>query len=145
MSTERFELQRWECLDLLRSAHIGRICIIDHGYPLALPVNYRLVGTESEPQVVMRTSAETLLGRYGGPASLEADMIDEAAGEAWSVIVRGQVRHVSGAHGLPDPGPWLIDDRHHWVALDLAAISGRRFIGRAAPDGVAVDWELRKS
>lgn len=144
MSTERFELQTWECLSLLRTQHIGRLCIIDHGFPLALPVNFRVVGTEGESQVVVRTAPSTLLGRYDGPASFEVDHIDEVAREAWSVILRGQLRKVSGAHGLPDPEPWLGSDRHQWLRLDATAITGRRFIGRPGDDGYAVEWELQR-
>lgn len=142
MSAERYELQAWECLSLVRSKNVGRACIIDHGYPLALPVNYLVVGSEQASQVVIRTAASTLLGRYDGPASIEIDEIDEEAREAWSVIVRGKLRHVTGAHGLPDPGPWL-DGRHHWMVMDATAISGRRFTGRPGDEGYAVEWELR--
>ena len=142
MGMERFELQAWECDALLRSQHIGRMCVIDHGYPLALPVNYRPVGRDTDGQVVIRTAPGTLLGRYEGPASLEVDVVDEAARTAWSVIVRGSLRHVTGAHGLPDPEPWLTVDRHHWMLLAPVAISGRRFVGTTGEDGFTVEWEL---
>lgn len=142
MGMERFELQAWECDSLLRSQHIGRLCVIDHGYPLALPVNYRTVGSGADSQVVVRTAPGTLLGRYDGPASFEVDDIDEAARTAWSVIVRGMLRHVSGAHELPDPEPWLTVDRHHWMVLSPVAMSGRRFVGTTGSDGFTVEWEL---
>jgi Pyridoxamine 5'-phosphate oxidase len=142
MGTERFELQAWESASLIRSQHVGRACIVDHGCPIAFPVSYQLVGADDALQVVVRTAPQTLLGRYEGPASLEVDMIDEVAREAWSVIVRGNLRHVTGAHGLPDPGPWM-DNRHHWMVLTASSLSGRRFAGVPSADGYSVDWEMR--
>ena len=139
---ERFELQAWECGTLLRSQHVGRMCVIDHGYPLALPVNYRTIGDDGVMQIVIRTAPGTLLGRYEGLASLEVDVVDEVARAAWSVIVRGTLRHVSGAHGLPDPEPWLTIDRHHWMVLAPSAMSGRRFADKPGDDGFSVEWEL---
>ena len=139
---ERLELQAWECDKLLRSQQIGRMCVIDHGYPLAIPVNYRSIGPEGDAQVVVRTAPNTLIGRYEGPASLEVDVVDLVARTAWSVIVRGNLRHVTGAHGLPDPEPWLTIDRHHWMLLAPTAISGRRFAGSTGEHGFTVEWEL---
>ncbi|MCX6519083.1 MAG: pyridoxamine 5'-phosphate oxidase family protein [Actinobacteria bacterium] len=142
MSTERFELPGWESVSLLRSQHIGRVCVLDHGFPLALPVNFLVIGPDEACQVVMRTGPQTLIGRYEGPASFEVDQVDESARQAWSVIVRGSLRHVTGAHGLPDPGPWL-DGRHHWMVLTAAAVTGRRFVGSQGTDGFSVDWQIR--
>lgn len=142
MAAERFDLPIWESVELLRSEHVGRMCVIDHGFPLALPVNYHVLATDGGCQVVVRTGPSTIIGRYEGPASLEVDAIDEDTGEAWSVIVRGALRHVTGAHGLPDPGPWL-DGRHHWMVLASTAITGRRFVGRPAVDVFATEWQLR--
>jgi uncharacterized protein len=142
MSAERFELPTWESVSLLRSQRIGRMCVLDHGYPLALPVNVQVIGPDDACQVVMRTGPHTLLGRYAGPASFEVDSVDEVARQAWSVIVRGTLRHVTGAHGLPDPGPWL-DGRHHWMVLTATAVTGRRFVGVSGTDGFSVDWQIR--
>jgi hypothetical protein len=141
MTVDRFQIPRWECLSLLESEPVGRICILDRDYPIALPVNYRMVGPDDERQVVIRTGPETMLGRYSGPSSLEVDHIDLASQQAWSVLVCGRLHHEPGAHGLPDPHPWL-DNRHHWVMLTPSTISGRRFVGTPSSDGYSVDWEL---
>jgi uncharacterized protein len=141
MSTERFELPTWECLTLMRQQHIGRVCVIDHDFPIALPVNFQVIGPDDASQLVLRTGPQSILGRYEGPASFEVDSVDEATREAWSVIVRGNLRHVTGAHGLPDPGPWL-DGRHHWMVLTSSAVTGRRFVGQPGTEGFAVDWQI---
>ena len=135
-------IPRWECLQLLDISRVGRICIVDHGYPVALPVNFRLIGTGDECEIVIRTGPDTMIGRYTGLASFEVDHIDLDAQEAWSVLACGRLRHEPGAGGLPDPHPWL-DERHHWMVLSTERVSGRRFVGVPSADGVTVDWELR--
>jgi nitroimidazol reductase NimA-like FMN-containing flavoprotein (pyridoxamine 5'-phosphate oxidase superfamily) len=145
MNAHRSEIPAWECLALVRHQQIGRVCIIDHGVPLTFPVNYRLIGSDQESQVVIRTAPATLIGQYEGPASFEVDQIDVGQRRAWSVILRGKLRRISGAHELPDPEPWLADNRHQWLVLDVAAISGRRFVGVPTQDGFSVDWQFTTS
>jgi hypothetical protein len=142
MSVQRLELPAWDCWSLLGTKTIGRLVVIDQGCPIALPVNIRLIGSAEARRVVVRTSPGSLLGRYDGPASIEVDDIDEAARKAWSVLVRGTVHHITDHHGLPDPGPWITDDRTHWLVLDVASITGRRFTGRPSTDGYSVEWEI---
>ena len=142
MSAHRHQLTTWESIDLLRQRTVGRLCIIDHGYPLAIPINYQVVGGNDDIDIVVRTAPETLLGRYEGPGSLEVDDLDLDHGTAWSVIVRGAVRSVAGTHNLPDPNPMITDRREQWVTLHTSAVSGRRFAVRKASDGMSVDWQL---
>ncbi len=145
MTTQRVELPAWECADLLRSRSIGRICVIDHGYPVALPVNYQLVGTNDDLHFVVRTSPDSILGGYEGLASLELDEIAldpvTNTGTAWSVIARGNLRGMPGEHELPDPHPLIEADRERWITLQVSAITGRRFTARPDPDGETVIWQ----
>ena len=126
----------------VRERTVGRLCIIDHGYPLAIPINYQVVGSNDDINIVVRTAPETMLGRYEGPGSLEVDDIDLDHGTAWSVIVRGAVRRVLGTHNLPDPNPMITDRREKWITLHMSAVSRRRFAVRKASDGLSVDWQL---
>jgi hypothetical protein len=139
---QRFELPKWECFELLRREGIGRLCIVDHGYPVAFPVNYRMHGVDDAITAVVRTAPGTVMGQYEGPASLEVDHIDLVAGTAWSVIVRGALRRVVGTHTLPDPQPILTQGRDRWVELVPTAITGRRFTVRVSDDGFPVEWQL---
>lgn len=143
MSAERSEIPTWECLNLLGAAGVGRVCVIDHGVPLAFPINFRLTGDDGASRIVMRSGASSIVGRYEGPASLEADDIDVGRRAAWSVIARGTLRRASGASGLPDPEPWL-DGKHEWLRLDVSAVSGRRFVGTPGTDGFTVEWGLAR-
>jgi hypothetical protein len=129
-------------MDRLRARAVGRVCIIEHGCPLAIPINYRVVGDGTEARIVIVTAPDTMLGRYEGPGSLEVDEIDLDKGSAWSVIVRGVLTREAGQNGLPDPKPLLTEGRHRWITLRVSAVSGRRFNVRTATDGLAVDWQL---
>lgn len=142
MSVQRLELPAWDCWSLLGTKRIGRLVVIDQGCPIALPVNIRLVVRDDTHRLIIRTSPGSLLGRYVGPASVEVDDIDEAARRAWSVLARGTVHHAADHHDLPDPGPWITDDRTHWLVLEATSISGRRFTGRPSDDGYSVEWEI---
>jgi len=141
MNAHRSEIPTWEALALVDETSIGRLCVIDHGTPVAFPVNFRMIGEDDHRQLVVRTTPTTLIGSYSGPASMEIDHIDVEAMTAWSVIMRGELRPVSGGPQLPDPHPWL-DSRHHWLLLDVSAVSGRRFVGTKADDGYSVEWQL---
>jgi nitroimidazol reductase NimA-like FMN-containing flavoprotein (pyridoxamine 5'-phosphate oxidase superfamily) len=141
MSVDRFELPTWECYDLARSSPFGRLCVNDNGTPIALPINFRFTTPEAGNEVVIRTAANTIIGSYEGPASLEIDDVDLDANKAWSVLVRGTLRRVRGDRELVDPKP-LLDDRHLWMVLKVTAVSGRRFTVRRAADGFSVEWSI---
>jgi hypothetical protein len=136
------EIVRSECLDLLRSEPVGRICVLEHGFPIAFPVNYKLVDDDGEIRIVVRTAPDTTIGRYRGNVSLEVDRIALDAGRAWSVIVRGQLRRLLGAPGSVDPEPLLKTGRSCWMTLDVEAISGRRFVVRRDAGEFAVEWQV---
>lgn len=137
-----FEVPTWDAIALLRSCHSGRLCIIDHGTPIALPVNFRLVGSGADLRVVIRTSPTGLLGRYEGPASFQVDHVDEEQQRAWSVLLRGTLRPVMDGAALPDTEPWVAGERGRWLALTVDALSARRFTGAPSTDGFAVEWTL---
>ncbi len=142
MDAQRIELTSWESTELLRTRSVGRVCVIDHGYPLAIPINYQVVGSKDDVSIVVRTAPHTILGRYEGLASLEVDDVDLEFGTAWSVILRGTLRRIAGEHALPDPSRLVTDNRQQWITLTKSAISGRRFVVRKAVDGFSVAWQL---
>jgi uncharacterized protein len=132
----------WECFEFLDRHRVGRVCFIDSEGPLALPVSYRILGSDKKPYVVIRTSAGAALGEYEGPATLEVDEIDETARRACSVLARGNLTSIRGPHDLPNPQPWITEDRDRWLNLDVTALSGRRFVSRQRTDDFSVDWQL---
>ena len=141
MPATKSDLPHWQTIELVTREKVGRVCIIDSGYPLAFPVNYRFLQDGEGMHIVFRAAPTASLARYEGPASCEVDHIDADSGVAWSVIARGTVRRVVGEHQLPDPVPALFG-RHQWMLLDITAMSGRRFTGTANPSGYSVAWQL---
>lgn len=142
MDTRQIELMAWECTELLQTHTVGRLCVIEQGYPIPIPINYRVDDGKDGLHIVVRTAPRSVLGRYEGLASLEVDDIDLDRRKAWSIIARGVLRRVTGSHDLPDPNPLLTEGRQQWITLTTSAISGRRFDVRRADDGFSVAWQL---
>lgn len=141
MSATKSDLPLWQTVELIAREKVGRVCIVDNGYPLAFPVNYRFVQDGDGMHIVFRAAPTSALARYEGLASFEVDDIDAGRGVAWSVIARGAVRRVVGEHQLQDPLPAL-SGRHQWMLLRVTAMSGRRFTGTPNPNSYSVAWQL---
>ena len=141
MATTHHDLPRHECIALLESDSVGRLCIVDHGYPLAFPVNYRVVHDAAGDRIVFRTSPTASMAGYEGLSSLEVDSISADRQQAWSVIVRGRLHRPHGDADLPDTHPLITAGRYQWLVLDVSSISGRRFHGKPAADRFSVDWQ----
>jgi nitroimidazol reductase NimA-like FMN-containing flavoprotein (pyridoxamine 5'-phosphate oxidase superfamily) len=132
------ELTTEACLGLLANENIGRICVLEAGFPMALPVNYRLVTNGAgETVLVIRTRAGTILDSVNSRVGFEVDAIDHEHEVGWSVFVRGNLHAVTS--GSPewlrscDPRPWA-PDRDVWVYLAPLIITGRRLTG------TSVNW-----
>ncbi len=140
------DMAMWECHQFLGRHTIGRVCVLSGEYPVALPVNYRFVTRETiAPSVLLRTRPGNLISQALGPASFEVDEIDIDNRRATSVIVRGRLCKAARWTGLPDPYPWLTDERDEWLAIEAEEISGRRFVGRSDSSADAafdLDWEI---
>ena len=131
------EIDRQECLDLLKTQSVGRLAVADHGYypPHIVPVNFELHGE----QVVFRTDDGhkfqlSILAEHS--VSFEVDSVDPWGRMAWSVVVQGRAELLTQAEvdALPY-AKWLQPlapgDRRHWVRIVPYAITGRRL--RPAP------------
>jgi nitroimidazol reductase NimA-like FMN-containing flavoprotein (pyridoxamine 5'-phosphate oxidase superfamily) len=122
-----------ECRQLIAPGGIGRIAFCTAGGPVVLPVNFAVAaGT-----IVVRTGAGTVIGAHGDDrVAFEVDHIDEALGQGWSVLVRGQ------AHRVVQPGelrnlletadvvPWAGGKRETYVRIVPGQITGRRIEAR---------------
>jgi Pyridoxamine 5'-phosphate oxidase len=139
---QRAAMPTWECYELAESSPVGRLCFLDGGTPIAYPVSFRVHHMDGVSFIVMRTGTESLMAKYNGPASFGIDHIDVEAGTAWSVLCRGVVRRSHETDTLPVPVPWTAVGEHVWLLLEVATISGRRFVARDANDGFSVEWQL---
>jgi nitroimidazol reductase NimA-like FMN-containing flavoprotein (pyridoxamine 5'-phosphate oxidase superfamily) len=130
MSASLLEIPHDDCLELLKFGSLGRIAVIVDGYPVVVPVNYRLVDISGHTCIVVRTRVGNVLDRDRAPAAFEVDHIDVDAHEGWSVLVQGILQHVdpdaADFRARFDPEPWILDARERWMAIEPFAVSGRR-------------------
>ena len=118
-----------ECLDLLEPGGVGRVGVMSAEGIVMLPVNYAIAAKT----VVFRTAPDTLLAaQANGPASFEADHIDEVSREGWSVLVQGRVHVVAGEREVQcleretRLEPWADGARDVWIRITPVRITGRR-------------------
>src|SRR6266702_7634688 len=77
------ELAPAECLRLLAPGGVGRVAFATTAGPAALPVNFAM----DMDMVVFRTGPGTLLAAHAGDqVGFEADHLDEALAQGWSVL-----------------------------------------------------------
>lgn len=123
------ELSPAECRACLASGGVGRFLFTAGRGPVAIPVNYRILGQD----IVFRTrrTAGAAAGAQLPRVSFDVDHIDDALGEGWSVLVSGD------AHLVIDPAeleevtalgisPWAGGERDTYVRLTPREITGRR-------------------
>jgi hypothetical protein len=121
-------LSREECEAHLAGGGVGRFVFLAEQGPVALPVNFGFV----DGDVVFRTRAEGALAAAAGTTvSFEADHIDEAMSEGWSVLISGCAQLVDDPTDLErlddfDIEPWPGGRREAVMRVETATISGRR-------------------
>lgn len=124
------ELDREECVDLLRSQEVGRIAFADDSGPDVLPVNYTIDGDE----ILVATSGYGVIARAatGARVAFEVDEIDSYTQSGWSVVVRGRAEWVDQFDLPPDPedrpSPWAEGVRTYTLRIRPDIVSGRRLI-----------------
>jgi nitroimidazol reductase NimA-like FMN-containing flavoprotein (pyridoxamine 5'-phosphate oxidase superfamily) len=126
------ELPIEDCLDLLRSATVGRVSVQVDDFPAIVPVNHLLVESAGDgPLVYLRTRAGTVIDRAGERVAFQIDGFDVLHRQGWSVLVRGTLRHPGqDAPGVVELESWA-SGRDTWLLIEPQAISGRRL--HAAP------------
>lgn len=118
-----------ECRRLLGRGGVGRIAFVTAAGLSVLPVNYGV----SAGTVVLRTSEGSVIATHGeAPVAFEAEHLDEALGQGWSVLVRGQAHRVLRDSELRnvlqdcDPRPWPAGGRDLYIRIVPDQITGRR-------------------
>jgi nitroimidazol reductase NimA-like FMN-containing flavoprotein (pyridoxamine 5'-phosphate oxidase superfamily) len=117
-----------ECFCLLEEGGVGRVGFMSPTGIVMLPVNFALAGKS----VIFRTAPDTLLAAYGDmQISFEADHLDQARREGWSVLVQGRTHKVTGEAELSRLEhstclePWASGARDVYVRITPVRISGR--------------------
>jgi len=118
-----------QCRDYLGTSGVGRFLLVEPRGPVAIPVNYAMLGDD----VVVRTSGRTSLAAYAGQSrvSFEVDHLDEALAEGCSVLVSGEAHVVTAPDELATVSslgiaPWAGGDRDTYVRIAARELTGRR-------------------
>lgn len=124
------ELDREDCLELLREEPVGRVALTARALPVVLPVNFALLDGE----IVWRSAQGTKLSDASGGfvVAFEADHYDPAHKQGWSVMIQG-LAHVitrdeelAAARRLPLES-WALDGpTDHYVCLVPNIVTGMR-------------------
>jgi uncharacterized protein len=132
-----------ECVRLFGSEQVARLCVLEGEFPVAFPVNYRLMVEDAENVVfVIRTRADGILDQPGRNASFQIDGVNPVTQRGWSVLARG-VLHEDNSEGarqwlkLWNPRPW-VGERDTWLYLSVTQFTGRRL--ESAED----EWAFEK-
>ena len=123
------EMGREDCFALIAPGGVGRFIFLEGRGPVAVPVNFRMLGKD----VVFRTEARTSLAARAEQlrVSFEVDHIDDAMSEGWSVLLSGT------AHRVDDPAeraevealrvePWAGGARDTYYRIRAEEVTGRR-------------------
>ena len=118
-----------ECHRLIAPGGVGRIAFGTLSGPVVVPVNFAVLADT----IVIRTAEGTVIdGHADEQVALEADHIDEALCQGWSVLVRGQAHRVTQPAELQrlqeDAAvwPWAGGEREVYLRIIPAHITGRR-------------------
>jgi nitroimidazol reductase NimA-like FMN-containing flavoprotein (pyridoxamine 5'-phosphate oxidase superfamily) len=122
-----------DCWSLLRTHKLGRLAIVIEGRPRIFPVNY----AAADDTIVFRTQPGAKLEHGAGSSTcFEIDDYDQRTSMAWSVMVVGVLKDITGAGDARSRSlrslavePAAPGQRLHWLALQADEVSGRSFRG----------------
>lgn len=124
------ELNEETCWLLLAGADVGRLAVATLNCPDVFPVNHVV----DDRTIVFRTGPGTKLdSALSAPAvAYEVDGHDRDCGHAWSVVVKGVAREISGDDVVPatDALPlvsWHGGYKLRWIRITPHQVTGRRF------------------
>jgi nitroimidazol reductase NimA-like FMN-containing flavoprotein (pyridoxamine 5'-phosphate oxidase superfamily) len=127
---EALDLNRDECVRMLRAGVAGRVALTTPTGPHIVPVNYTII----DDATVLRTTPYSILGTYGRGTMLafEIDHFDVEHRHGWSVVARGRAQLVDDAAELEEINrvwparPWARGQRNLVLRIPWAEVSGRR-------------------
>lgn len=117
------------CWALVRESPVGRLGVIVEGRPEIFPVNHVV----DHGSILFRSASGTKVdASLGHPVAFEVDGYDAAHGAAWSVVVSGRAREVTGTDDVIDAMraplfPWHQGSKPRFVRIETEWVTGRRF------------------
>jgi nitroimidazol reductase NimA-like FMN-containing flavoprotein (pyridoxamine 5'-phosphate oxidase superfamily) len=131
--SELLEMSLEACVALLRASVVGRLCFVANDWPVAIPVNFRLVETSGRRWLAVRTRPGNLVDQAPVKVAFEVDDVDPAHRSGWSVLVCGTLHRVDADAAAFrerfDPDPWILAERESWLVVEPAVITGRELRG----------------
>jgi uncharacterized protein len=126
------ELNRAECLSLLRDESVGRVGVSVGTLPAIFPVNYAM----DEEDIVFRTGPGTKLDAAvrNNVVAFEVDGIDRNSATGWSVLAQGTASQIlDGSSEIRqamklDLDPWA-GGKYIFVRIPTQLLTGRRITG----------------
>jgi hypothetical protein len=121
------EIDRAECLRLLRTQKVGRFAFSDDSGPDAIPVNFSLDGED----ILIATTGYSSIARTanGARVAFEVDEIDDYTESGWSVVLRGHAHRESPFEPNENPPyPWVEGNRGYVIRIRADVITGRRLV-----------------
>ena len=136
---ELAELPKDESLRLLASVPFGRVVFTARALPAVRPVNHMIDGG----RIIIRTSLGSALSTdvdgTGTVVAYEADEIDPATRQGWSVVVVGRAVPVTdvllSARYRQELQPWAAGHRDEVIAISTDMVTGYWLL---PPDGPKV-------
>jgi nitroimidazol reductase NimA-like FMN-containing flavoprotein (pyridoxamine 5'-phosphate oxidase superfamily) len=116
-----------DCWELLETENIGRVVTTVDGQTEIFPVNYAVEGEG----ILFRTNAgRKATGVLTGETVFEVDSVDRQAKAGWSVIIRGEVRDITGYDAPVRTNalqPWT-GPKDFLMRMDPRTVTGRRVL-----------------
>ena len=119
------DLDRDECLRLLRTVPVGRIAVGNPGQaPLVMPVNF---GLDGDIVVFRSDEGDKLGGMRKWPVTFQVDAFDPDLRTGWSVMIHGIATDATTEQSeRVAVHPWSPGIKQWWVQILPALITGRR-------------------
>jgi nitroimidazol reductase NimA-like FMN-containing flavoprotein (pyridoxamine 5'-phosphate oxidase superfamily) len=122
------ELTAEACWSRLAQVPTGRLCFVDSGGPMVLPLNHVVDGHSIVVRTAWGTSAHQL--GDGATVAFEVDAAEPATCEGWSVVVRGYLDELTDMDELAaarrlDLHSWASGRRDHFLRIRPWKVTGR--------------------
>jgi transcriptional regulator with XRE-family HTH domain len=124
-----------QCNAHLAAGGVGRVVFSSPRGPVALPVNFEF----TEGEVIFSTDESKAATIEKELVGFEADRVDEAMSEGWSVVVTGHARRIDDPEELQRLGSldlqaWAGGDRHSLIGIKPEELTGRVIVHYSDPD-----------
>jgi nitroimidazol reductase NimA-like FMN-containing flavoprotein (pyridoxamine 5'-phosphate oxidase superfamily) len=131
-------LSRAECRQLLPGAPIGRLVVPTPHFPTLEPVSFAVI--EGELVVAVRAGSAGDAVAAGTVVTFEADVLDYAGRQGWSVVVCGAVEELDAdvaALVRPYLRPWPVVEGDRLLLIRSDRVTGQRVVGGPEPTAAA--------